>query len=251
MVDIKTTWLSKFKNSALDLLFPPSCVVCHVELEKSENGKCFCPECLNQLPLVTWPVCRRCAARVPDIPGTVDCCSRCVEENLAFDRAFALGSYEGLLRDLVLRMKKDRREILAVSLGRLILDRLGEHLKSLSLDTIVPVPMPVWRRLARGANPPEAVAEVLSPLLGVPAFTRLLKKRPNASPQLGLTRAGRFQNIRGQMRVRAGYYLEAPHVLLIDDILTSGATCSEAARILKRRGAEQVTVLVVGRTPHT
>jgi len=250
MLKTGAAWLGQIGNGVRDLLFPPSCIVCHCELVEGAALCSICADCLRALSLVEWPVCQRCAARVPELPGTVPCCSRCQRDKLAFDRGLALGSYDGLLRDLVLRMKKDRSELLAAAFGQLIQSRLGEALTNLSLDAIVPIPMPLRRRLSRGTNPPAALAEVLGRKLAVPTFPGLLTKPPNTSPQLGLSRAGRFQNIRGQIGIRAGYSLETPHVLLVDDVLTTGATCSEAAKVLKRQGAREVTVLVVGRTPN-
>ena len=243
-------------HHARDLLFPLKCVACSEEFtqEDTDGSFCdgnFCRKCMHKLTLVDWPTCGRCAARVPEMPLSVKSCLRCETANHAFDRALALGSYDGLLRDLIIRMKSDRSELLASALGQLILDHLGDSLKTLSFDVIVPVPMPTTRRLVRGTNPPAALADVLSRSLRSPAYLRLLTKSHNARPQRGLSQAGRFRNVRGQIGIRAGYSLDAPHVLLIDDTLTTGATCGEAAKVLKRQGASQVTVLVVGRTPST
>jgi ComF family protein len=251
MTWLRSNLLGRIGGGARDLLFPPRCVACSEELEEQDNGCGFCSACRSRLPLVNWPTCRRCAARVPEMPGDLETCVRCETANHAFDQALALGSYDGLLRDLILRMKTDRSELLASVLGRLILDRLGASMESLSLDAIIPVPMPTTRRLVRGTNPPAAIAEVLSRSLNSPAYLRLLTKSHNASPQRGLSKAGRFRNVRGQIGIRPGYHLLAPHVLLVDDTMTTGATCGEAARVLKRQGADRVTVLVVGRTPNT
>jgi len=160
----------------------------------------------------------------------------------------ALGEYEGLLRELLLRMKRDRSERLACAFGEMLSERLGDVVTELKPDVIASHPMHAWRRLALGTNPPAAVAAVLSRRIGVPVAAKLLRRRRNTPLQLGLSRPGRFRNVRGEVRVRAGYPLEAAHVLLVDDILTTGASCSEAARVLKHGGAAQVSVLVVGRT---
>jgi predicted amidophosphoribosyltransferase len=105
-----------------------------------------------------------------------------------------------------------------------------------------------WRRIKRGTNPPATMAKFIGHELGLPALPKALRRR-NSGPQKGLSRSARFRNMKNEMRTRAGYHLGAFRVLLIDDILTTGATCSEAARALKKAGAAEVTVLVVGRTP--
>jgi ComF family protein len=246
----RANWLVRLGFGARDLLFPSICVVCRNELEQGDHTDHFCHDCFQELPLVDWPVCLRCAAQVPEIPGTVETCVRCEKAKHAFDRTFALGSYEGLLGEILLHMKTDRRELLAAALAQLIQCQLGDQLRALQLDAIVPGPMTTLHRWARGTNGPAAVAEAVGRLLDGPVYPRLLTKGRNASPQRGLSQAGRFRNIRGQIGTRAGYSLESPHLLLVDDIMTTGATCGEAARVLKRAGASQVSVLVVGRTPN-
>jgi len=231
------------------LLLPANCLVCSAELNPTHDRIGFCDDCRSQLSADTHPVCRRCASRVPAIPGEVSECPRCRDHKLWFDQALTLGSYKGLLRDQLLLMKTDRSERLAPALGHWMANQLRDKLRHLQPDAIVPVPMHPWRRLSRGTNSPAALATVLGQKLGLPTFPKILLRRRNIQPQLGLSQSARFQNVRGQMRVRAGYHLEAPHVLLVDDILTTGATCSEAAKMLKRAGAEQVTVLVAARTP--
>jgi predicted amidophosphoribosyltransferase len=109
--------------------------------------------------------------------------------------------------------------------------------------------MSAARRWRRGVNPPAEMADHLAQRLGVPAAPRMLRSRRNIPPQIGLSRPARFRNVAGEMAVRPAYSLQAARVLLVDDILTTGATASEAARVLKKTGAEMVAVFVLGRTP--
>jgi len=241
-------WLRCVTEGAVDLLFPAACLACNAELDQLPSRIGFCDDCREEMSRSEGPVCRRCAARVPAIPGDVSECARCRENKLWFDQALALGNYEGLLREQVLRMKTDRSERLAKALGRLMAARLGDVLAELQLDAVVPVPMHAWRRLARGTNPPAALAAALGRELGLPTFPKLLYRWRNTQPQVGLSQPARFQNIRNEMRVRASYDLAAPRVLLVDDILTTGATCSEATRMLKRAGTAHVPVLVAALT---
>jgi predicted amidophosphoribosyltransferase len=91
------------------------------------------------------------------------------------------------------------------------------------------------------------LAEVLAKKLGVPRAERLLRRSRSTLRQFDLTPPERWKNVRGAFAVRAGYHLRAAHVLLVDDVLTTGATCSEAARALRSAGAEQVTIAVLAR----
>ena len=132
--------------------------------------------------------------------------------------------------------------------GELIALQFAETIRELEPDAIVQIPMHVWRRLSRRANPPVSLAATIGRQLGLPVEPNLLRWRRDTSAQLGLSQPGRFRNMRGVMQIRAGYRLDTPRLLLVDDILTTGATCSEAARVLKRSGAAEVNVVVVGRT---
>jgi ComF family protein len=232
------------------LLFTAECLACQAELPSGHEGVALCDDCLDEIPPIDWPVCRRCAAEVPFYPGSVGTCFRCESYNLRFDAAYSLGHYEGLLRELVLRMKTDSQEQVAQIFTRLLAERYGDELRQLAFDAIVPIPMTPFHRLKQRTNPQGVIAAGLGRSLGVPVFRRLLKRSLNLHPQRGLSSAGRFRNVRGGYEVRGGYKIAAPHVLLVDDVLTTGATCSEAARVLKRSGVARVTVLVVARTPN-
>jgi ComF family protein len=175
-------------------------------------------------------------------------CPHCREAKLRFDRAIALGSYDGRLRDWVMRMKQDRSGLAARALADLAWSELSAAIQELAVDVVTAVPMGPWRRWQRGVNPPQIVAERLAAKLHKPAAS-LLRQVRNIPPQLGLSRPGRFANVAGRMAVKSGYSLQSAHVLVVDDILTTGATASEAARALKRAGAERVTTVVLARTP--
>jgi len=197
--------------------------------------------------MVEGPVCDRCAAKIPEIPGSAATCHRCRKDKVRFDYTFAMGRYEGLLSELLLRMKSDRSEQLAHSFGKMLTIRFRDRLRQNLPDAIVPIPSSPWRRLYNGTNSSNALATVLSGLLNVPVV-RLLWKNPNTRRQLGLSRVGRIRNMRGGLRLKAGYHLENPHMLIVDDVMTTGATCSEATKVLKRAGASRVSVMVVART---
>jgi predicted amidophosphoribosyltransferase len=145
-------------------------------------------------------------------------------------------------------MKTDSNELLARMLAELAWRKLGDRLSQFNVDVVASIPMHPLRRLQRGANPQRVVARALAQKLGVPAAAGMLRLRRNVPTQLGLTQPGRFRNVHRQMRVAKSYYLDDARVLVVDDILTTGATCSEAARALKRAGATQVAVFALART---
>ncbi len=248
-----TAWLHLAKRHAIDMVFPPSCVSCRVDLLSSDREQVpgdtqLCRVCYRNVGLAKGPACLRCAASVPEFPEPVESCPSCRKQKLWFDRAVALGPYDGQLRKLALRMKSEVSETLAYSLGELLCRHLAEKFGTPTADVVVPIPMHPWRQIARGTNSAVALAGVVGRFFRLPVAPRLLKRSRNTPLQLGLSHRARFHNVRGGMAARTGYSLEAARVLLVDDILTTGATCSEAARVLKRAGAEQVTALVLART---
>ena len=145
-------------------------------------------------------------------------------------------------------MKRPAGEQLTLAVGRLLAERRGAQLAQLRPDLIVPVPMHWWRRLVRGFNSAELLAQCLGRHLNAPVAHVLVRRR-HTQPQKDLLPRERFANVRDafQVRERARRHWRGSHVLLVDDILTTGATCSEAARVLKLAGAATVAVAVVAR----
>jgi len=166
---------------------------------------------------------------------------------LWFDETLALGVYEGLLRDWLLRMKKESGNSLTLAVAELLWQRQAERLVAWQPDVVVPVPMHWGRRLLRGTNSPTILAERLSQRMRVPLAANLLRRTRATEPQFNLPPSERLRNVRGAFAVKMGYHLEGAQVLVVDDILTTGATCSVIARVLKQRGASRVAVAIVGR----
>jgi len=174
-------------------------------------------------------------------------CGWCRAARLQFDRVVVLGAYRGELREAVLRMKHPGSEPLSAAMGRVYNNYRGDLVASLRPDVIVPIPMHWSRRLARGTNSPDILADCLARYLRVPLAAGLLSRCRNTLPQNNLSPTKRFRNVRGAFQLGASYLLGNVRVLLVDDILTTGATCSEAARLLKQAGASMVGVAVLAR----
>ena len=229
-----------------DLLFPPRCVSCGSGLEEGHTDVLLCADCLGKLVPAAWNGCRRCGSRLSGEPRDGGC-QKCKDAPFAFDRLAALGGYEGSLREAVLRMKRPSHDAISLAVGRLLAARCQELLADARPGLIIPIPMYWARRLRRGGNSPEVLAACLARAFGVPCARGILVRRRSTSPQWPLTPDERRANVRGAFRVRRPAAVKDRRVLLVDDIMTSGATCSEAARVLKRAGAAAVAVAVVAR----
>ena len=173
-------------------------------------------------------------------------CSQCRGRRLGFDGAFALGPYQGPIRHLCLKLKRESNAWLAKWAAGLVFDAHVGALRGLGATRVVAVPMHWRKRFARGYNQAEALATPLAMRLGL-RLDRPLRRARATPPLAQLGKGARATLLKGAFRVRPGVDLKGETILLIDDILTTGSTCGEAARMLKRAGARRVVVVVVGR----
>ncbi len=166
---------------------------------------------------------------------------------MGFDAALALGSYDGAIKDLCLQLKHERNAWLAPWLVDLLVEGRREAISRLPADAlVVPVPLHWWRHWRRGYNQAEVLARGLARRLGLRIHRPL--RRVKATPKLALkTATERGQVMHKAFRARSRPQLKGRTVLLVDDILTTGATCGEAAKELKRAGAARVVAMVIGR----
>jgi ComF family protein len=158
-----------------------------------------------------------------------------------------VGSYEGTLRELVVRMKYGGDATLAWPLGELLAETLRLWPRLPEADLVVPVPMRFLRRLRRGFNQSELLAEEVARRLALRLSRTALRRQRVGPTQAGLTLARRLAAQRRTMAVRRPRAIAGRTVLLVDDVMTTGATASEAARALKAAGARAVLVAAVCR----
>ena len=142
-------------------------------------------------------------------------------------------------------MKHERHERLALAVGSLLAERVGEPMAS--ADAIVPMPMMWRRRLVRQINAPELMAAAMGRRLGIRLEIEVLAWRRNVALQGSLLPGARRKNVAGAIRIRSGCNLRGAHILLVDDTMTTGATANAAARALRLAGATRVSVAVAAR----
>lgn len=262
-------------GAVVDLCYPRGCADCGGEVGGEPLGPVVCDTCRESyrgVPDVRGPAatarastlgerdlfCRRCgsfAARAVAAPdGTELAPQRCRScegwKRTGIDGVIPLGRYDDRLRDAVLRMKSSAGDGLSVAMADVLWQVRGDMIRRVTADVIVPVPMHRWRRIMRGASSAERLAEQLGKNWGIPMHRRMLMRRRNTLAQGGLTPDGRHRNVAGAFRSAAGYDLRGLRVVLVDDVLTTGATANEAARVLRRAGAISVQAVVVARTEH-
>ena len=233
----------RLARGGLNLLFPPRCVNCDADLPADEDGQRLCADCRRLLAPEVWPCCPACGAAGRPIGD----CPWCRKPPLKFDSVIPLGDYHQGLGRIVIRMKRPAGRSLSLAMGEIFSRRRAKRLANFRADLIVPIPMFWSRRLHRGANSAEIIAGCLGRYLGVPVRRRLLRRCRNTLPQASLSPSARFRNVRGAFVAKSHRHLQAARVLLVDDTLTTGATCSEAARMLKKAGTASVACAVIAR----
>ncbi|WP_168221971.1 phosphoribosyltransferase family protein [Aquisphaera giovannonii] len=237
-------------RAAADLVFPWHCAVCG--RDHALRGA-FCPPCRARLlgdgAFAEGSTCPRCALPVGPHARVDKGCSQCRGRPLGFDAAMAMGPYQGHLRELCLKLKHEANAWLAPGLSGLLATARAAGLAALPRDAwIVPVPLHWSRRLGRGFNQAEELARGLASSLGLPLLRPI--RRVRATGHLSrMKKAERHEAVRDAFRARRvpDPRLKGRTVLLVDDILTTGATTGAAARALKGAGARRVVVAVVAR----
>lgn len=144
-------------------------------------------------------------------------------------------------------MKRARFEGVSGTMGRLYASYRAAELAKYQPELIVPVPMHWTRQMARGTNSAAVLAKHLASRMRLPLNSRLLVRSRKTLPQADLPPSRRFENVQGAFRVRVRYDIQDTRIVLVDDILTTGATCGEAAKILKQAGAKLVIAAVLAR----
>ncbi len=235
----------EFIQGLKDLVYPPVCFFCRQPL--SEADREFCPPCLAALTRDTGRACPRCAETVGPFSRVEEGCPSCHRWPVRFEAAFRLGAYEGELREAILRLKRWEGEDLADALGRLWADRLADRLQPRP-DFVVPVPLHWLRRLERGYNQAETLAWALAHRLRVPCRARWLWRTRHTPHQTGLSVTARRENVKGAFRARPRQELRGRTIVLVDDVMTTGSTCSEAAQALRNAGAGRILVAVLAKS---
>ena len=240
-------------DSVSRTLFPDDCRVCGQFLQQFSRIP-VCRRCLAEpAPLAAEYFCVSC--RMPFVNRfPLDETGRCALCRLGlhgFDAVYSYGSYEGALRKLVHLFKYEGVRPLAGHFGRYLAQALP---RDAGFDVIVPMPLHWFKQWQRGFNQSELLAREIGRKWRVPVRNLVSRRRPTR-PQAGLTNAKRRENVRGAFqltsffgRSRRRHSLDGMRVLLVDDVVTTGATASACARVLKRAGAAHVALLALART---
>lgn len=231
-------------SGLVDVLLPRLCLACR---ERVDGDGGLCPSCWGQIDFIQAPVCERLGIPLPYSGDEPMVSAAALADPPIYARARAAARYNGVMRDLIHALKyRDRQE--GVPLFARWLDDAGRGLLA-EADLLVPVPLYRWRLWRRRFNQAALLAGAVSKRTGVPVDYALLRRRKRTRSQVGLTSAQRRRNVAGAFSIETNHaeYLSGKRVVLIDDVITTGATVDACARTLKRAGAAQVDVLALAR----
>ena len=226
----------------LDIIYPPRCISC---TEATTQGAHLCAACWGDANFISGTTCETCGSPLPGVdPEPGQQCDSCTTYPPAWDHGRALFLYEGTGRNLVLSLKHADRTDLAQPLARWMARIAPDLLEK--ADVIAPVPLH-WRRLfKRRYNQSAELVRHLGHLSGRPVVTDMLTRTRKTIPQEGMTRTERFEN-QADAFALGDHDVRGKNILLVDDVMTSGATLSACTEILRAAGADQINVLVLAR----
>lgn len=244
------SWPVRWMESIVSLFVPATCASCAGSL-RGMDGDRLCTACAGSIDRIPEPFCSVCGAPREERPGGLfpGPCEAC-RAGRHFGQARAYGVFDTLLRDLVTRLKYSGESRLGNPLGHLLLHAAQEHFTLQDYDVVVPVPLHRERLRERGFNQSFLLARPLARAGRLP-IVHAIDRTVNTKSQVGLQGAARRANVREVFTVapRRRDGVSRRRVLLVDDVMTTGATVDECARALLGAGAKKVDVIVLARTP--
>lgn len=228
-----TCVLKKVGESAVRLLYPLHCPVCD-RIVRSWGEK-ICPECLPKLRPLAAPWCMQCGKK---LYGEGEYCRDCGTGKHGYIRGRVLYEYESAAVS-VYRFKYGGRREYAAFFGEQMASYLGDFIRLVHPDGLVPIPLHPSRKAKRGYNQAELLAREIGTCTGLPVYAGWLVRVKNTAPMKRLTPKERQNNLKKAFNI-SGNDVKLKTVLIVDDIYTTGATVDEAARVLKNAGVERI-----------
>lgn len=218
----------------LDHLFKQNCILCAANVVGKRS---FCQDCLNNLPIAPYPQCPQCGLKTQG-----ETCGSCQKDKPHFDHTHALFSYTYPVDAMMQHYKYNNALYLSQTFGRL----LSETIVDYNIDVIVPMPLHPNRIKERGFNQSLEIAKVMAKKSKVKLDALSCRRIKNTPPQASLTVKGRLKNMKGAFDCQQSF--SGQHVVLIDDVMTTGASLNELAKTVKNAGATRVSCYVLART---
>lgn len=240
-------------DALASVIFPAPCRVCGEALLNASRIP-ICQDCLGSFERIGEPMCQTCGrpfAHAITAQTMAALCRLCRARFFGFDRARAYANYNEALGKAIVLLKYEEVKPLGRWFAERVAEVVRENAEAFRVDVVVPVPLHPDRQRERGYNQAELIARPLAGLLGIRLGPYLLVRKKPRPAKLVLSRTERWSSVRGAYATREGVEVDNLRVLLVDDVMTTGATLDACSRALKRAGASEVVALTVRRVLST
>jgi len=235
-------------TSFLDLVFPRVCVYC--EKSRKGGGDFLCGLCQKEIVFIDPPYCHCCGIPADisyDFPTENFECALCRKNSFSFDRARSLGPYDAALKKLIHHFKFGKQPGVMKEIVPFMADYFGRREESWQGFCVSPVPLYFRRMKERTFDQSFLIAREVARTLSLPLANGLLRRVRDTDSQAKKTKVERAKNIKGAFAVDRPDRVAGMNILLVDDVMTTGATVNEAAKMLKRSGAGQIHIFTLAR----
>ena len=247
--DLPSSPMRRIADGILNLLYPELCVICSTPVSRVQD-RSICPACWEKVlqQRITGPLCPSCGLPYQSLEsGSTHLCGPCILHPPPYSGARAFGCYRSELSRIIQAFKFGGRQNLAGLLAPLLAATLQGSWSPREIDLIVPVPLHPKRKRERGYNQALLLSRDLARLVGVPFRSDALHRVRSTLPQVGLSDAERARNLKRAFQCKKPAAIKGLHVLLVDDVMTTGSTVASAAEALLEGGALRVSVLTLAR----
>lgn len=238
--------IKNFIHGAIDIFFPKICHACKKKIPDLSIDEVICVDCWAKIKKNTPPFCYSCGRNLSRKKSIKNTCLDCIKKPLQFDRAFSPCLYEGVIKELIHAFKYKKNDYLGITLAKLMIGFIKEYnLPVQFMDLIIPIPLHKAKLREREFNQAFILSKYLGAAFNKEVSTENLLRDKNTKTQAELKDNERFSNVEKCFSLPQGNAVKNRNILLIDDVLTTGATASEAALTLKNAGANIVYVLTL------
>ncbi|MCX7927657.1 MAG: ComF family protein [Candidatus Omnitrophica bacterium] len=239
-------FLVNFLRGLRNLIYPAVCLGCSKRLNPDEENNFLCRNCWQALKRNVPPFCTRCGRTIEQKNKDFNICKLCQNRSVYFDKAYAPFRYEGAIQKLIHSFKYKGNDYIGKVLADNIIEFILEyHLPVSEIDVVMPVPLYSSRKREREFNQAEVLAQLIAKRFNKTLVSNNLIRTRYTSTQTELEYAQRLENVKGCFNLKRPQEVANKNVLLIDDVLTTAATVSEAASVLKEANARYIVVVTI------
>jgi len=247
MFNHKLQWLKTLLAKVSGLIYPDICQICENEKATSEESY-VCRSCRSKIKYIEPPFCEQCGKPYEGYITTSFICSDCRSSKIYFSQARSVAVYDDVIKKAIHLYKYKSALWIEPILAEMLIESIKTDSDWSERDAIIPVPLHFVKRNERGFNQSERLSTRISKATGIPLNTKLLKRVKYTETQTTLDRSRRSENVKNAFDVKdKSGWLKGKKLILIDDVLTTGATVNECERVLRKAGAIDVAVWTVAR----